>query len=323
MDKAQYIAIRKSQDLAIKPLLVLAHYIREVALVTAIYFVWNQTSYAKYFAIPLIASLLFRSFSSMHDAVHKAVSKNNWFNDFVGVMAGGVCLLPFEHWRRSHLEHHTWSGNLDKDPVTAFITIFPKLPPKVKQVLNFFWMSWIPLLAMVQYMVFWSLASKITLQNKLSPKLALSLAAPVFVWAAAFALTPLEFSLGALLPGVILYFTAVEVVNFPHHLQLPQYHGETRFPFWEQYKISRSCIYPKWFATWVVLNFNYHTEHHLFPDVPWYHLPKLQAPVRDVLGSAYNTDPHFAWIIENKPKRLEAVIHYDNSNNEQPNQKAA
>lgn len=310
MNKAKYLAIRKSHDLSIKSSALIAHYLREAIFVAAIYFVWNQGSLAKFATIPLVAAVLFRNFSLMHDAVHKAAFKNKWTNDLAGFISGGICLLPFEQWRRSHLEHHTWSGNLDKDPVTAFISIFPKLPPRVKSVLNFFWMSWFPLLAMVQYTVFWALAAKITLQNRLSPRLAISLAAPICTWGLAFALTPMPFFLGALVPGAILYFVAVEVVNFPHHLQLPQYYGETRFAFWEQYKISRSCIYPRWFASWIVLNFNYHTEHHLYPDVPWYHLPKLQKPLREALGAEYNCDPHFTWILDNKPRPLEAVIHY-------------
>ncbi len=323
MDKATYSAIRKSHDLSIKPASIFAHYVREGFVVAAIYLVWNQNSPVKYVAILLIASLLFRNFSIMHDAVHKAVLKNKWANDLVGIISGGICLLPFEQWRRSHLEHHTWSGNLDKDPVTAFITIFPKFPARIRNVFNFFWKSWFPLLAIVQYTVFWALAAKITLQNRLSPRLAVSLAAPGVIWGAAFAFAPTSFVLGALLPGAIVYFVAVEVVNFPHHLQLPQYRGETRFAFWEQYKISRSCVYPQWFATWVVLNFNYHTEHHLYPDVPWYHLAKLQKPVRVALGANYNTDTNFTWILENKPKSLDAVIHYQAPSAEPINRKAS
>lgn len=323
MEKARYLTIRKSYDLSIKPILIAGHYLRELILIAGIYYSWNLGGYFKIAAFPLVAVILFRNFSIMHDAVHKSVSRKYWLNDSLGMISGGICLLPFEQWRRSHLEHHTWAGNLDKDPVTAFITLFPKFPLPMRKTLNFFWMSWFPLLAMVQYLVFWTLAAKITIQNRMSPKLALSLASPMAVWGLACAYSPQGFFIQALLPGAILYFVAVEVVNFPHHLQLPQYYGETRFNFWDQYKISRSCIYPKWFATWVVLNFNYHTEHHLYPDVPWYHLAKLREPVQSALGTAYNCDPNFAWILENKPKRIDSVIHFDNSAHETPTRKAS
>ena len=39
-----------------------------------------------------------------------------------------------------------------------------------------------------------------------------------------------------------------------------------------QEEASRSCAYPKLISRNLLLNFNYHSEHHLFPDLPWYYL---------------------------------------------------
>lgn len=33
-------------------------------------------------------------------------------------------------------------------------------------------------------------------------------------------------------------------------------------------------------------NLNYHLEHHLFPGVPWYHLPKVHALLKDEFRAA-------------------------------------
>lgn len=316
MNREQYLGIRKKLDLSMKPWALFTHYCREFVFVSSVLLTWNlfSTTPLKFLAVPLLACVIFRNFSLMHDAVHKAVSKNQFVNDFCGIFAGAICLLPFEQWRRSHLDHHTWSGNLDRDPVTAFITVFPKLPLQTQKILSFFWKTWFPLLAIVQYSVFWILAAKITLQHRTSFKLVLSSLSPFLFWGSIGAIVPISFSVQVILPAILIYMVAVEAVNFPHHLQLPQYGGDVRFPFWEQYKISRSCIYPKWFAEWVVLNFNYHTEHHLYPDVPWYHLSKLQPEVAAALGTEYNTDPQFRWILENKPKALIDVIHYRQTN---------
>lgn len=246
----------------------------------------------------------------MHDAVHRSASQQRSVNEATGIFSGGVCLLPFEQWRRSHLEHHTWSGNLDKDPVSAFVTIFPKLPSPLKTLLERCWVAWIPMIAIIQHIVFWALAAKTTINSKFSLKLVLSLLSPVLLWGSVIKLAPTTFLEWSLLPGVLLYLVTVEVVNLPHHLRLPQYRGEVRFPVWEQYQVARSCIYPKWLATTVILNFNYHTEHHLFPEVPWYHLAQLHQPVTEVLGEKYNTDPSFAWIIENRKKPLSNLAVY-------------
>ena len=32
---------------------------------------------------------------------------------------------------------------------------------------------------------------------------------------------------------------------------------------------------PRWLAVCLTYNFNFHIEHHLFPAVPWYSLPKV------------------------------------------------
>jgi fatty acid desaturase len=34
-------------------------------------------------------------------------------------------------------------------------------------------------------------------------------------------------------------------------------------------------------VSFMMNNLNYHLDHHLFPGVPWYHLPKLHAILRE------------------------------------------
>lgn len=141
-----------------------------------------------------------------------------------------------------------------------------------------------------------------------SIKTLVSLVAPIILWGVLFIATPRAFALEILAPAVLLYLIAVEVVNFPHHLQLPQYRGDTKFAIWEQHKVARTCLYPRWFAKLVVSNFNYHIEHHMFPDAPWYYLESIHRVIRPLIGTEYNTDPYFAWILANRPKTLGEVL---------------
>src|SRR3712207_8134419 len=46
---------------------------------------------------------------------------------------------------------------------------------------------------------------------------------PLLFWGLLIVALPSDFSLTVLLPAIVVYMVAVEVVNFPHHLQLPQY----------------------------------------------------------------------------------------------------
>lgn len=308
MDRTKYQDIRQKFNLSQRQGALAIHWMQNGSLLIIVAGLYTYCGSARFVGIPLIASFIFRNFSMMHEAVHRAANRNNRINDWSGIIAGAICLLPFEPWRKSHLEHHLWSGNIDRDPVMAIIRIFPKMPSRLQKMLSFFWQIWFPMLACIQYVVFWALAFQTFVKKPDSPRNLASLVSPLIAWGLAIAITPATFSYEILAPAVFLYFLAVEVVNFPHHLQLPQFGGDTKFPIWEQHRIARSCVYPKWFGRLVALNFNYHIEHHMFPDVAWYHLDRLHVLVKSELGFEYNTDTQFSWILENKPKCLEDVL---------------
>lgn len=310
MNRSQYFEIRKKLDLAHDNWALPIHVLQNILIVAMISYGWIQLNspLGKLILIPLTSILIFRNFSMMHESVHRAATRNFQINEYIGIFSGAVCLLPYEPWKKSHLEHHTWSGNIEKDPVTKIVSAFPQMSARAQKTYSALWMVWFPVLACMQYVVFWWLASKTYSKNPKSKKILVSLAAPPALWTIAFVACPLAFSLQVLLPAVFLYLIAVEVVNFPHHLQLPQYRGDTKLPIWEQYKIARTCLYPRWFARLVALNFNFHTEHHMFPEVPWYHLEKLHTEVSQALGSNYNSDPYFQWILENKVLPIHEVL---------------
>ena len=310
MDRATYIKIRNSLNLEKKSSAPIIHALQDVVLMAATWALWNfyQHSALRFLMIPLLFCILFRGFGIMHDAVHGAVSKKRWINDLAGFIGGTFCILPYENWKRAHLKHHQWSGNVEKDPVVALVINYPKFKKSTQFFLSFFWMLWFPVLGILQQFIFWNISIRLYLKEPRSLKMLLSVALPVATWGVLLFATPTAFAATILIPTLFLYYLGVEVVNFPHHLQLPQFRGEHKFPVWEQFQTARSCVYPQWFARFVVLNFNFHIEHHMFPDVPWYHLDKLHEPVKSILGEDYNTDPSFGWILKNKKVDLGQVL---------------
>ncbi len=310
MDKKKYLSLRKQVDLKIKNRMLALHLTQDALMVSACAFLLTRMKETgwEYLCIPIFATLMFRNFSLMHEAVHGLISKNKWLNDTVGVIAGGLCLLPYEPWKQIHLEHHYWSGNVEKDPVMALIRTFPHWDKKLQNSVGFFWKAWIPLLALLQYAVFWWHSSLKFLKNYTSFKLLTSVFFPIALT------TVLCLALGShqvltlLTPSVILYLLAVEVVNFPHHIGLPYVDEDHHLPAWEQHITARSCVYPKWLSQFIVLNFNYHIEHHMFPDAPWYYLDQLHKLVSADLKEQYNTDPQFVWIKQNRVKSLSQLF---------------
>lgn len=310
MDKKNYLHLRKQVNFKLKNHFLLLHILQDttlIAIASALLYSFSDTAW-KYLTIPLFSILMFRNFSLMHEAVHGVVSKNKLINDTVGVIAGGLCLLPYEPWKQVHLEHHYWSGNIEKDPVMALARTFPQWNEKLKISLGFFWKAWIPLLALLQYGVFWILSSAKFLKNPSSLKLLASVLFPL-LGAVVFCVTlGTHHVLTLLMPAVFLYLLAVEVVNFPHHVGLPYVDDDHHLPVWEQHITARSCVYPNWISKFIVLNFNYHIEHHMFPDAPWYCLDQLHSLVSADLKDQYNTDPQFVWIKENRVKSLSALF---------------
>ena len=306
--REKYLEIRKKLPAPNPWARFTLHLTEDFALLGVIYLL-VQSSFS-FLAAPLVSIFMFRSFSVMHDAVHGCLLKNRRLNRIFGVLYGSFCLLPYEQWRAVHLDHHLWSGNIEKDSVMALVRMYPHMPPWQKMVLNSLWKAWMPLLGFLQHVVFWTVCSKKLFGKNKNLGDLVSFVAPLILVSALLVLAPISFTLVTLPLSLFLFFLAIEIVNFPHHLELPHFTGETRFTAANQYQTARSCVYPKWFARKIVLNFNFHVEHHMYPDQPWYLLPEIQTLIKAELKQAYNQDPSFEWILRNRGKDLALVLDY-------------
>lgn len=246
----------------------------------------------------------------MHDGVHRSLCTSSFWNDVLGFLYGSTCLLPFEQWRSSHLEHHYWAGNIDSDPVMAIAKNWSQMPKNSRKLLNVVWKSWIPLMAVAQYLLFWALAVKQS-KNLGSTRRGFavaSLAGPLaFVCLLLFLSSQNPFFGLAIILGFTGYFALVEAVNFPHHLEMPHLHNSERRGPWAQESLARSCDYPEWIGRHLTLHFNLHVEHHLFPDLPWHRLPEAKS-VLLLENVPHLRDASFEWIRRNRRKNLEDVI---------------
>jgi fatty acid desaturase len=231
----------------------------------------------------------------MHDCVHDASFEKRKLNGFAGWIWGTFCFLPYGSWRRLHLEHHRWTGNVERDPSMKLLIEYRDRGYNFRKQLPVFWRTWVPGLALEQHFVFWSA----TVGKRESLFVA---AALVYLVGTAFLIGPAALGL-----GIILYLAMVEVINFPHHLDLIQHSGEAQFKTYEQTAFTRSCHYPRWFAHLVLCNFNLHNEHHLFPAHPWYQLDKINVDLKresPILNESNRND----WIVKNRRRDLEEVF---------------
>jgi fatty acid desaturase len=310
ISKERYFEIRARMNLSPDPYFLIKFGLQSAALVTACFWILanHGSSPLRFLAVPLISLFMFRSFAFMHEAVHGLLSKNSRTNHFLGIVSGAFCLLSYDSWKKAHIDHHRWSGNIDKDPVAAMIKTFPKFPGSLKKILTFGWKCWLPTLSFLQHTVFWAITIRYTASNRQSMGQIMSAVIPAVFWVSVLSFIPLHLTLSVIIPSIVLYLIGTEVINAPHHLGLTYYRGETKIPLWEQFRTARTCVYPKWLARFVVLNFNYHAEHHMYPYVPWYHLDKLHQVLRPEIGEGYNLDPSFSWVLTNRSKDLVEVF---------------
>ncbi len=96
-------------------------------------------------AMVLINSFaVYLSFTPLHDATHRTVSRSRRLNDAIGTWC---CLLLLPGittpvYRYLHLEHHRYAGNLDKDPDEPFVSAPAWQLPFVLAGLDVLWVTW-------------------------------------------------------------------------------------------------------------------------------------------------------------------------------------
>ena len=255
----------------------------------------------------------FRSFGMMHECVHKNVSSKEVVNSIIGLIYGSICFLPFHNWRAIHLQHHLWAGNIDRDPTMKLVKSIPLMSKDKVNKLNAFWKLWLPYLALLQHVVFWKESLRLYKEKPGNIGLLFSMVGP-FLMLLGISVISLQSPYLGLLPSVFTYLVMVEVVNFPHHLGMPYLRGNKRISYLEQYKVSRSCHYHPVLSRFIFMNFNYHTEHHLYPNLPWHQLPSLVQHTQQTLDSnKYNYDEGHSWIIRARAQDIKDVLKSANS----------
>jgi acyl-lipid omega-6 desaturase (Delta-12 desaturase) len=254
----------------------------------------------------LLAVVFFHNFAILHEAGHGNTSSSRVLNTITGLYASVLCFMPFFPWKYIHQKHHVWAGNPEQDPTGRNVKRWQR-DHRVPWVLRAAWRSWIPLGALAQHFVFWSYPAVLLREDKskLWPCVASVLLLPS-AYLTLYFLWPQLFCPANFVPAFIIYLFAEELVNLPHHSDLFKFSG--RLPLWEQWKAARSCYYPVFVSELLVLNFNFHIEHHLYPSLPWYRLRSARSLVRRALEDEYNEAVGIGWNLSNRSRDIQTLL---------------
>jgi fatty acid desaturase len=202
-----------------------------------------------------------------HEAVHGVLARHPGWNRALGAVCAWPVLQNFAAYKVLHLQHHTDLGG-GRDP-DHYVNYTPR--PWLVFLMNWgrlllgypAYITMIPILgwrhgsAVDRRWIAFEVSAVIAL-------VALAIASPL----------PWEALLhGWVIPMVIIN-TMVNIRGMSQHTLLPEPNHPIRG--------SRTILTNR-VTTFFMCNENYHLEHHLFPRVPWYNLPRLHGLLKEEL----------------------------------------
>jgi fatty acid desaturase len=250
----------------------------------------------------LLAVALVQWFVLLHEAGHNTLFRTPWLNRWTGRLASYFSLIPWGCWKLVHGGHHRWTGWQDLDLTTA--TLVPRPLGRLERlVINVCWKTWLPLFSTL-YRInnYWNLPRLCSRFPRQRARLVVSTLCLATAYAVTAALLGPEW-LRLVGLGLFLSLVLQDPLILSQHTHVPmQLSGgaEVRpFPPLEQEVFTRSLQVPRWVARLVLLNFDAHELHHMYPRVPGYDLHRIDyAPANRI---------HWArWLA--RAKRLPAEV---------------
>ena len=212
-------------------------------------------------------------FAPMHECVHRTAFASRRANDAVGWIAGVLSFYNATYYRHFHAWHHRYTQDPERDPEL----IFPKAKNRREYLtelsgLTFWWRRILdyPRLAL-------GLAHDLPFVPATARHaIALSMSAQLAIYLAAAAAIRFGYS------GVLIYWFLPVVLAQPflRALLVAEHTGCSQDQNGLTNTRTTAASFPIRLLMW---NMPFHAEHHLYPVVPFHHLPALHEQVRDRL----------------------------------------
>ena len=235
-------------------------------------------------AIPLgIYAVLYASTSDSrwHEAGHGTAFRTDWMNTLLYEIASFMIMRESTVWRWSHTRHHSDTIIVGRDPEIAV----PRPPDVKRTVLGFFG---IPVYPKYFGRILMHSAGRMAADEKTFipesefPKIYAKARVYVLIYASVIGL--------ALYTRSVLPLLYVGLTNL-YGSWLAAVYGLTQHAGLAEnvldHRLNCRTVYMNPVNRFLYWNMNYHTEHHMFPLVPYHALPRLHEIVRDDMPAAY------------------------------------
>jgi omega-6 fatty acid desaturase (delta-12 desaturase) len=232
----------------------------------------------------VLAVVLVHWFTVLHEAGHRTLFRSRRLNTIAGYVAGFVAMIPFRTWIRVHGRHHKWTGWQDLDP-TAEGLVRDDLSWLQRAIVNVCWRFWIPLFSILYRIEnYWYLRRLAVMfpdradRTAMRANAVIQLAAYALALGVGAVLAGPVFVLKGIVAGVVLSLMLEDLLLLSQHTQVPvqlsRGHVVTPVAAIDQAMFTRSLRLPSW-ASALLLHFDAHELHHMYPFVPGYHLRRV------------------------------------------------
>jgi len=225
-------------------------------------------------AVPLVAALTYFSYTVLHESVHGSITGNarslRWLNNALGYMAAWIVMIPLTAHRHEHRAHHRHANDEVTDPDFHAGNMWSSPLAPLRAALN----AWVRQFGYYRENRWTDAPPRENLYLCLEVAAALLPRVSVLFagyWVEGLALFVLAWLIGAI---VLLYLFAY-VVHRPHE-QIGRYVD------------TSTILIPGPLGTLLTglwLFQNYHSIHHLFPRVPFYHYAKLYKEIEEIMAA--------------------------------------
>lgn len=237
-------------------------------------------------ALPLYAYAVLYSTGSQsreHETGHGTAFKTKAYNQFFFELASFMVLRESFLRVKSHDIHHQHTILTDKDP-----EIVTPVPPNFRALLLNLFMVERAIRGMTELTT--HSLNRLTAKDRQSGRVALpdGAVAKARLWIAILAGTAgLSLYLSSWLPVLLIGPLPMMFGGSLRHLfALSQHVGLAQNVY--DHRMNTRTIYLGPILGFLYMNMQYHLEHHLYPNVPYYHLPALHEAIKDKCPPAYN-----------------------------------
>ena len=229
---------------------------------------------------------IWRSFSILHSCAHNSFFLNRKLNIVVGCFFSIFAFVPFEDWKKAHVLHHKWVGDRKNDPSLCLPHV-ESISDKTKTVLDLCWKLHLPIFSFIVILIkIFEKKEKKEKKEKLSTSIIFIILSHLLL----LFLMGFEYFKVFTIPFLGYLFTS-DLIIISQHNMVGENHGR-RFPLkmLEHQEVTRDLQFPSFISRYVLLEFDKHNLHHVFPSLPHYKLSHID-------DQAFDFHPKKNWLI--------------------------